>query len=37
LPVTIFVAIPGVEFDAAWPRRVEDAFDKETKPNSPEQ
>jgi hypothetical protein len=28
--VDIFTAIPGVEVDAAWPRRVEDVFDKET-------
>jgi hypothetical protein len=28
--VDILTAIPGVEFDAAWPRRVEDVFDVET-------
>ena len=28
--VDIFTAIPGVEFDAAWPRRVEAVFDEET-------
>ena len=28
--VDILTAIPGVEFDAAWPRRVEDVFDAET-------
>jgi hypothetical protein len=28
--VDILTAIPGVEFDAAWPRRVEDVFDKAT-------
>lgn len=28
--VDILTAIPGVEFDAAWERRVEDVFDKET-------
>ena len=28
--VDILTAIPGVEFDAAWPRRVEDVFDEET-------
>jgi hypothetical protein len=28
--VDIFTAIPGVEFDAAWPRLVEDVFDEET-------
>jgi hypothetical protein len=28
--VDILTAIPGVEFDAAWPRRVEDVFDQET-------
>jgi hypothetical protein len=29
--VDILTAIPGVEFDAAWPRRVEAVFDEETK------
>ena len=29
--VDILTAIPGVDFDAAWPRRVEDVFDGETK------
>jgi hypothetical protein len=28
--VDILTAIPGVEFDAAWSRRVEDVFDRET-------
>ena len=28
--VDILTAIPGVEFDAAWPRRVEGVFDEET-------
>ena len=28
--VDILTSIPGVEFDAAWPRRVEDVFDEET-------
>jgi hypothetical protein len=28
--VDILTVIPGVEFDAAWPRRVEDVFDKDT-------
>jgi hypothetical protein len=28
--VDILTAIPGVEFDAAWPRRIEDVFDEET-------
>jgi hypothetical protein len=28
--VYILTAIPGVEFDAAWPRRVEEVFDEET-------
>jgi hypothetical protein len=28
--VDILTAIPGVEFDAAWSRRVEDVFDTET-------
>jgi len=28
--VDIFTAIPGVEFDAAWPRRIEDVFHEET-------
>jgi hypothetical protein len=28
--VDILTEIPGVEFDVAWPRRVEDVFDKET-------
>ncbi|MGA2147847.1 MAG: DUF6036 family nucleotidyltransferase [Bryobacteraceae bacterium] len=28
--VDILTAIPGVEFDAAWLRRVEDVFDEET-------
>ena len=28
--VDILTAIPGVEFDAAWSRRVEDVFDEET-------
>src|SRR6266567_1004509 len=28
--VDILTAIPGVQFDAAWARRVEDVFDKET-------
>jgi hypothetical protein len=28
--VDIFTAIPGVEFDAAWPCRVEDVFHEET-------
>jgi hypothetical protein len=28
--VDILTAIPGVEFDAAWSRRVEDIFDEET-------
>jgi hypothetical protein len=29
--VDILTAIPGVEFDAAWSRRVEAVFDEETK------
>ena len=28
--VDILTAIPGIEFDVAWPRRVEDVFDVET-------
>ena len=28
--VDILTAIPGVEFDVAWPRRIEDVFDKAT-------
>ena len=28
--VDILTAIPGVEFDAAWPRRVEEVFDEAT-------
>ena len=28
--VDILTAIPGVEFDTAWPRRVEDVLDEET-------
>jgi hypothetical protein len=28
--VDILTAIPCVEFDGAWPRRVEDVFDKDT-------
>ncbi len=28
--VDILTAIPGVEFDTAWPRRVEDVFDEQT-------
>jgi hypothetical protein len=28
--VDMLTAIPGVDFDAAWPRRVEDIFDKQT-------
>ena len=28
--VDIFTTIPGVEFDAAWQRRIEDVFDEET-------
>jgi hypothetical protein len=28
--VDILTAIPGVEFDAAWPRRIEDVFDEGT-------
>jgi len=28
--VDILTSIPGVEFDAAWSRRVEDVFDEET-------
>lgn len=28
--VDILTAIPGVEFDAAWSRRVEEVFDEET-------
>jgi hypothetical protein len=28
--VDILTAIPGVEFDVAWPRRIEDVFDEAT-------
>jgi hypothetical protein len=28
--VDILTAIPGIEFDAAWPRRIEDVFDEES-------
>src|ERR1035438_492466 len=28
--VDILTAVPGVDFDAAWPRRIEDVFDEAT-------